>query len=559
MTIYSIYKDDLAKNTVNCIKKLLKNYCINVKEEYTAVDKEKKLLCPSVRIQIENTTIGSNGKGTSYENALASGYGEFMERLQNLWLIKCNVPDLKLIDKKNIHHNLLGETQIDIEQEKIPTLPYYSVKYNCITNIPQYLISSTNGFAAGNTYEEAIVQGLSEICERYVMKKILVNKVSLPDIPKELYMKYDNIKNIIKYYNEKDYEVFIKDASLGEKYPVVCTFIMNKKENVVLLCFGAHPVLPVAIERTLTEIFQGRELTPTEEDRENRIIFIKKDYYNKYLKNNRVALFEHVLKRSVNFEDNDDLIKQFAYNSNSLIFDKEAWVDCSLHLSNKGLLEFLLKNIMHITQNNIYIRDVSFLGFPSVSIYIPTMSTYILSVNASQYYAMRKWRSYDGQRQSEYDNIMDFKKLLEFLCSHNTYSSNLTSKYPVEYIMILTSIVLKDYDNVIKYSNIMLDKWIVKKKNIVKLISEYYTYKQDKISDDEIDKILKKSYSIEDIQFFYKFINNLSFKVIKQIIAHKKNDKETEIIIKEISEKLQNVYSTNVPNQMKLEKIFDFI
>jgi len=43
-------------------------------------------LPPSVRINIHDLPVGTNGKGMDYKYALASGYGEFLERFQNLIL-----------------------------------------------------------------------------------------------------------------------------------------------------------------------------------------------------------------------------------------------------------------------------------------------------------------------------------------------------------------------------------------------------------------------------------------------------------------------------------------
>jgi ribosomal protein S12 methylthiotransferase accessory factor len=52
--------------------------------------------------------------------------------------------------------------------------------------------------------------------------------------------------------------VLVKDASLGGQYPVMCVTLMNPRTGGVFASFGAHPRLEVALERSLTELLQGR-------------------------------------------------------------------------------------------------------------------------------------------------------------------------------------------------------------------------------------------------------------------------------------------------------------
>ena len=58
-------------------------------------------------------------------------------------------------------------------------IPYYSVKNKEIQYIPDKLFSylyDTNGMCAGNSKEEALIEGLSEILERYAAIKIFKEK-----------------------------------------------------------------------------------------------------------------------------------------------------------------------------------------------------------------------------------------------------------------------------------------------------------------------------------------------------------------------------------------------
>jgi ribosomal protein S12 methylthiotransferase accessory factor len=57
---------------------------------------------------------------------------------------------------------------------------------------------------------------------------------------------------------EQGFPVLVKDASLGGQYPVMCVTLMNPRTGGVFASFGAHPSFEVALERSLTELLQGR-------------------------------------------------------------------------------------------------------------------------------------------------------------------------------------------------------------------------------------------------------------------------------------------------------------
>jgi ribosomal protein S12 methylthiotransferase accessory factor len=64
----------------------------------------------------------------------------------------------------------------------------------------------------------------------------------------------------IRGLEEQGFPVLVKDASLGGVYPVMCVTLMNPRTGGVFASFGAHPSLEVALERSLTELLQGRSL-----------------------------------------------------------------------------------------------------------------------------------------------------------------------------------------------------------------------------------------------------------------------------------------------------------
>jgi ribosomal protein S12 methylthiotransferase accessory factor len=102
------------------------------------------------------------------------------------------------------------------------------------------------------------VQCLSEIFERAVKREIIEGEIALPDVPSEVLAKYPGILAGIQGLEEQGFPVLVKDASLGGVYPVMCVTLMNPRTGGVFASFGAHPSLEVALERSLTELLQGR-------------------------------------------------------------------------------------------------------------------------------------------------------------------------------------------------------------------------------------------------------------------------------------------------------------
>ena len=112
--------------------------------------------------------------------------------------------------------------------------------------------------SAGNTLAEAQVQCLSEIFERAVKREILEGEMTLPDVPQQVLEKYPAILAGIKGLEEQGFPVLVKDASLGGQFPVMCVTLMNPRTGGVFASFGAHPSFEIALERSLTELLQGR-------------------------------------------------------------------------------------------------------------------------------------------------------------------------------------------------------------------------------------------------------------------------------------------------------------
>lgn len=238
----------------------------------------------------------TNGKGSTKESALASALGEFIERLNcnffyndQFWGVDIanaefvHYPDEKWFQpgsKGELSQEILDEYTLGIynpEDELLGTHLYDTNSGNTARGIcslpfvrqsdgetvyfPSNLIENlylSNGMSAGNTLAEAQVQCLSEIFERAVKREILEGELTLPDVPEDVLAKYPSIVEGIKGLEEQGFPVLVKDASLGGQFPVMCVTLMNPRTGGVFASFGAHPKLEVALERSLTELLQGR-------------------------------------------------------------------------------------------------------------------------------------------------------------------------------------------------------------------------------------------------------------------------------------------------------------
>ena len=238
----------------------------------------------------------TNGKGATKEGALASALGEFIERLNcnffyndqfwgedianaefvhypnERWFQpgrKGALPKEILDDYTRAIYNpdgeLLGTHLYDTNsgnvERGICSLPFVRQSDGEVVYFPSNLIENlylSNGMSAGNTLAEAQVQCLSEIFERAVKREILEGELALPDVPQEVLAKYPGIVAGIQGLEEQGFPVLVKDASLGGEFPVMCVTLMNPRTGGVFASFGAHPSFEVALERSLTELLQGR-------------------------------------------------------------------------------------------------------------------------------------------------------------------------------------------------------------------------------------------------------------------------------------------------------------
>ncbi|MFU9137733.1 30S ribosomal protein S12 methylthiotransferase accessory factor YcaO [Erwinia tasmaniensis] len=240
----------------------------------------------------------TNGKGATKKAALASALGEYFERLStnyffaDFWLgnkiaqgdfvhypnekwfpltdddaLPEGILDPRLKAFYDPENDVAASDLIDLQsgnaERGICALPFTRQSDQKTVYIPMNIIGNlyvSNGMSAGNTPDEARVQALSEVFERFVKNRIIAESISLPAIPEDVLSRYPGVVASIEKLEAEGFPIFSYDASLGGNYPVICVVLFNPQNGTCFASFGAHPDFGVALERTVTELLQGRSL-----------------------------------------------------------------------------------------------------------------------------------------------------------------------------------------------------------------------------------------------------------------------------------------------------------
>ena len=337
----------------------------------------------------------TNGKGATSKASLASALGEYFERLSCNYFFAdfylgeefsrgefVHYPDERwfkgegdaipegLLDEalwnyydpdKQLKQQHLFDTNsgcgVGNNYRGICALPYTRQRDGEKIWFPVNVIGNiyvSNGMSAGNTQNEARVQSLSEIFERYVKNRIISEGICLPEVPQEVVNRFPKIVEAINELESHDYHLRIADASLGGKYPVMSVTLMNPRDATVYASFGAHPCFEVALERTVTELLQGRGLHELD------------GFLPPSLDLDEVADHHNL---ETHFIDSSGLI---AYD---FFKDKPdyAFYDWDHDANTADEFEYL-SNIIHDMGHDIYISDYEHLNVYTCRIIVPGMS-----------------------------------------------------------------------------------------------------------------------------------------------------------------------------------------
>lgn len=333
----------------------------------------------------------TNGKGASKESALCSALGEFIERLNNNFFYNDQFFGVEIANSEFVHYpnekwfplegdalpeGILDEYCLDIynpdeelqgshlidtnsgnKDRGICAIPYIRKSDGETVYFPSNLIENlflSNGMSAGNNLQEAQVQCLSEIFERAIKRQIIEQEIVLPDVPMSVLEKYPSILAGIQGLEEQGFPVLVKDASLGGQFPVMCVTLMNPRTGGVFASFGAHPNFEVALERSLTELLQGRSFEGLND--------VPKPTFNRLALTEPENFVEH-------FIDSTGVISWRFFSSN---YDYEF---CEWDFSGTNEEEANgLFSILEALGKEVYVAEFTELGAPACRILVPDYS-----------------------------------------------------------------------------------------------------------------------------------------------------------------------------------------
>ena len=287
------YKDRDPKDTINIIEKFFISKNLKLNEIDYHQSEANTFSCRYELLYNNKSILKTNGKGTTAVLSKASCLAEMYERFCATQEDICNnifsYFKYQEFNMEKNHFHIAKDEQIieDISTDRffqdsffyqlnndqnIFLQNFYKVPYVHLNNpketvyySPYFLklVDGTNGLAAGNTKEEALVQGISEIFERYGMELFFSHPHFRYYYLNSQYFS-DYIKEIIALIEQTNKKVFIFDLSYNYHIPVIMSIVQDISKHFYHIHFGAAPIIDIAIERCLTEIYQGKsKLFPT--------------------------------------------------------------------------------------------------------------------------------------------------------------------------------------------------------------------------------------------------------------------------------------------------------
>ena len=153
----------------------------------------------------------------------------------------------------------------DIEWTPVWSLTHHQTQYvptsYCYYDYPSqgasYCFADSNGNAAGNTLEEAILQGLLELVERDSVALWWYNRVRRPKVDLECFDE-PYIRALVKYFETLERDLWVLDLSSDLSIPVFAAVSRRNNdlsEEITLGC-GAHLDPRIGVLRSLTELTQ---------------------------------------------------------------------------------------------------------------------------------------------------------------------------------------------------------------------------------------------------------------------------------------------------------------
>jgi ribosomal protein S12 methylthiotransferase accessory factor len=354
-------------------------------------------------ISIDALNLQCQGKGLSPALAKASAHAELAERfsgglffqafeeqvrfnmpalygrevngfLNYEWLdgyVNCHQEDLNQ-DHLSIESLLRNQTHLhatDIEKLKNSRLARHWVEgYSLIQgktlkvplNFVAY-INASNGMAAGNTLEEALIQAACEVFERHTQIQIIRPEADVPTID-QASLTNDRLKSMIAFYAKEKVEIVLKDLSMAGRFPSIGALFINhnlrpgRLEHKILVP-GVSFDLDEALSRCLTEIMQGRNTLKVPSPELDRPVTRRSGVENLYL------LFKCCIsQKDISFLEQGETVAYRSMRSKDIF----AEIDAVKEICRALATDFVVVDLTHPV-----------LQFPVVRVIMPGISDFL--------------------------------------------------------------------------------------------------------------------------------------------------------------------------------------
>ncbi len=542
------FKDSDPRDTVEKIIGLLKKVGIETEEKWHESGVEN---CFSLTVSANGGIPSSNGKGVTEELARASAYGEFIERLQGgLFFYKFQslvreesmnihafAPDAKYMTVEELFENaewvdLVVEScnspSVDRDtvaeyckvyslssDGRILAVPFYSIFEKRSVYLPINFVDqiyATNGCCVGNTKEEAWVHALSEMMERHASLKMLKSGGSAPKIPDEKIQQFPVVSKIINDIRKSgEFDVDIFDYSIGNGFPVVSTRIINKQNQNYRVNVAADPVFEIALQRTLTELMQGKNIHNFTAGHGGKIL-------------NKVSDFS-VASNVLNQLETGNGMHTVDFFANELTCDRKPceFADNS-NKNNKELLGYMLGLYKQLNRP-VYVRNFSYLGFPCYRFVVPGFSealsvklcepipeyavadeaaTTMRNPKAADEFALSMLLNHSKMIRNHFGRYLHFNRIsgVPLTFKHNVLLSNVTRAY--------AAYRLGQFEDAKKYMKPYFDSSYSEETLVhyFKVVDQYLEFKQNKVPDEKIRVVLNKFFDAASVKRLYDALDS---------------------------------------------------
>ena len=270
----------------------------------------------------------------------------------------CKQSHLSPVNIEEIKNSQMARHWVDgysVMRDKTVKVPINFIAY----------INASNGMAAGNTMEEALIQAACEVFERYTQIQIIKPEKRVPSIDKNS-LKSSRLKSMIAFYESENVEIILKDFSMEARFPSIGVLFINhnlrpgRLEHKILVP-GVSFNMDEALSRCLTEIMQGRNTLEMPSPELDRPVSHRSRVENLYL------FFKCCIsQKDISFLEDGDTIAYRNNKKKSIFSEIEA-----------------IKKICHALETDFIVLDLTHpvLNFPVVRVVLPGISDFLAFVH----------------------------------------------------------------------------------------------------------------------------------------------------------------------------------